>query len=202
MTNDPKPVTRCDNLSLPRDLRHGVGVNTQTRRAPRKNARGLTLIEVLVSAALLGFAVLALARIHTYAIEGLDKSDSVTTAMQLASQRLELLSGESITAALPSCPPLNPGIAGIEEGCLLDPRNLSNPKTCTEWRMGSEVPDTTGSYLQSGTGNGYRVDIVIADHPNQAFYPEAQVAVVSVCWTGAGGDVHEIQARRVFIPGA
>jgi len=53
--------------------------------------KGFTLIEVLVSMALVGIAVLGLAQIFTYSILNNSRSEKMSTATFLAQQQIEIL---------------------------------------------------------------------------------------------------------------
>lgn len=165
-------------------------------RRPRRSRRGLTLIEAMISAALLGIGIAALVRLHSTSVSGVASGRAVTHATAIAQQRSEMLSAQVAEGTLPACP--GDGF----DGCRQSDRVLSPPKTCTEWLDGSEVPATDGVIATNADERGFRVDVVLAPHPSINQYPNATLAITSVCWIGTKGDVHEVQARRVLVPGS
>lgn len=167
------------------------------RRPARASARGFTLVEVLISAVLLGIGVMALAELHASSIRGVKEGASITAATQIATQVMETLSAQAADdMVLPVCP--NNGA----RGCRANDRDLEPPKACTSWLATAEVPDPNGDSQTGATGEGYRVDTVIEVHPSVADFPNAVLITTSVCWMDRTGGVHELQTQRVLSPGA
>jgi len=75
------------------------------RRKGLKNERGFTLVEVMVALGILSFGVLAVASMQNTSLLGTARSNSVTTATNIAMDRMERLMAlpfNTLTALSPS----------------------------------------------------------------------------------------------------
>ena len=142
-----------------------------------RSTRGFSLVEVMVAAMILGIGVMAGIRVFGSSIDGVTSGRSRSTAATIATQRLESLGTQGVDK-LPSC-------TGAV-GCMVSPSQMATqlPNGCTE--MISE-------------GGLYRVDTIVAPHPDTARQPGARIATISVCWT-EDQTVHQVQFNRIFVP--
>ena len=147
----------------------------------------------MVTSMILGVAVLGLTSTYTNSQTGMVSSRSRSSAHELARQRIELLGTQNVQQ-LPDC-------AGAT-GCMANNAYSAELAAAGTFQCTQYVDDmeTLDPDLASAIGR-YRVDTVVVDHPDSARQPNARVVTVSVCWSDAVGKVHEIQARRTFVPG-
>jgi prepilin-type N-terminal cleavage/methylation domain-containing protein len=146
------------------------------RRKARSRARlGFTLIEVMISSALLGLGVLAGVRLFTSSVSGTSYVQDRSVATTLAVQRLERLGTQGVSA-LPACP-------GAPRGCREDRTTFTTPPACT-----SEIDFK------------YRLDTVITSHPDASRQNGARLVTVSVCWRDEQATIHQAQLDRLFVP--
>lgn len=162
--------------------------------AYRRGARGVTLIETLVSVAILGVGVLSLTRMTVFSEHGLAESRTRVDAQKLAEQRAERLVALA-TTDLPTCP--------TAEGCRQSRTAYSPAKApdatypCTEMVDGMSVADPT---VAGPAEAKFRVDTTVVAHPDPGQLAGAQVITVSACWTDLDGTVQEVQVQRMLVP--
>lgn len=163
------------------------------RRAPHSKRRGFSMLEVLIGAAVLGIGVLSAVRIFMVTAEGSHWTRSRSDAMEMGMQRLELMSTQD-TTQIPNCQ----GPVGCREDQTTMRPDLPpvGGFECTQYFGNTTIADPTQA---SDTGK-YRVDTVVAPHPDAVRQPGAQMVVVSVCWMDGKGNVHEAQSRRIMTP--
>jgi prepilin-type N-terminal cleavage/methylation domain-containing protein len=140
----------------------------------RRRRRGFTLIEVMISAALLGFGVLAGVRLFGSSTKGTAYVRDRAIATTLVVEQMERMGTQGMER-LPSCP----GLAGCRASTTL----LAPPVACS-------------ALIE----NKFRVDTVINEHPDKDRQRNARIATVSSCWTDVHGVVHEAQLERLFVP--
>ena len=163
------------------------------RRSPRKGQQGLTLVEVLVTSAVLGVGMVALAHTYNRAQSGVRQSRLGTAAIRIAEQRLERLATLPV-ARLAGC-------AGPATGCRSNRTTfapvLGNVGTyrCTQNVDGMGFHDPTA--LSTGL---FRVDTSVSAHPDPRQQTGALVITVSVCWSPAPQQVEQIQLQRMVVP--
>jgi prepilin-type N-terminal cleavage/methylation domain-containing protein len=167
-----------------------------TKTHERQQA-GFSLLEVLVATAILGVGLAALGRQYITAAHGVADSDGRAQAAMAAAQRIEALSTMEADevpacAASVSCRAAN----GVDFVADLPP---VGGFACTRWVDG---PDVFGpSARPRAAGQKFRIDASVVPHPDAARQPDGRLLTVNVCWRGADGRVHELQARRVLVPG-
>ena len=157
----------------------------------RKNARGFSLVEVMVASAILGVGVIAATKMFSSGVDGVSWTKNRSAATNIAIQRLEMLGTMGIDQ-LPACV----GQVGCKAGFNSVAPVLANAGTYACTRMLDDMigdPDTANA-----TGK-YRVDTVVEAHPDVGRQAEARLVTVSVCWTD-DTDVHQVQLNRLFIP--
>lgn len=153
----------------------------------------MSLVEVMISAGILGFGVLALVKVYTHSVHGMSSARRMGVAQQIASQRAELLM--TMGAGLPRC--------GGDVGCRASMSALGNPKApvgsvqCTQYVDGPVLPG-----IEDVNPSGrFRIDTHVAAHPGANQLQDGDLVTVSVCWKNDGGQVHQIQATRLVLPG-
>lgn len=149
--------------------------------------RGFSLLEVMISAAVLGVGVLAGVRLFTTGVEGNAWTRSRSTATTMAIQRLEQLGTRGVDL-LPA------GCTG-PVGCKAGQQELAPPVPCTQ-----QVDEMNVDVSVSEPNGKYRVDTVVEPHPDGGRQLGARVVTVSVCWQDPDGSVHEAQLDRLFVP--
>lgn len=176
----------------------GRGLRTWCRSAPRSGSAsgqgGFTLLEVLVSAVILGIGLIGLVNLHTASIRGLMKDEMASVASDVAKQRLE----EMMTLR----PNEIPACVG-DVGCRLEDKSDYAADLapvagfdCTRRVEGADVPRVSGA----PEAPRYRVDMVVEAHPDPIRQPEGRLVTVSVCWEDYAG-VQELQMRRLIVGG-
>lgn len=159
------------------------------RRAPRPSQRGFKLLEVLVAMTVLGVTAAGLMGLHVGAIHGIAESGSMSTAMDIATQRAELYLLEGDAALVTR------GCDATPTGCAATPPNPDD---------GIDDPDCAavvdGAQLGLGatpTGR-YRYDTTVnaLDGAQTGGYE----ARVTVCWREPTGAVRRVETRRLVAP--
>lgn len=167
-------------------------------KGPRRGRRGFSLIEIMISAAVLGIGLAGVVQLHFTSVRGLASGRSITLASEIATQRAEFLAGREIDVlALPNCP----RGTGNTPDCRLSVQAFAPTKSCTTWLAGSEVPLPTGADMPSELNMGYRRDVVVEAHPDTLNHNGSFLAIVSVCWRDAKGKIQQIQSQRLLVPG-
>ena len=154
----------------------------------------MTLIETMVSAAIVGVGVISLANMVFFAEDGIAVSRQRTSALEMARARGEWVATLP-TASVPQCL--------VVEGCRVDAQTYAPAKPAAGAYACSELLDSM-SNLEPGTSAAttgrYRVDTVVAPHPDPEQQAGAQLLSVTVCWTDAEGQVQEVEAQRLLVP--
>jgi prepilin-type N-terminal cleavage/methylation domain-containing protein len=171
--------------------------------------RGFSLVEVMVSVGILGVGLLGIVNLHTSSIIGLSRGQHIAMAQEVAMQQTELLETEatiatgSLESVLPNCPASR---STDPIGCQLSTTEYAPIKQCTMFLSDPNIPDPSGGFpsvLPPGSGDAstYRMDTVIAQHPDTLNHPGALMVTVSVCWSDDQQNVHQISTSRVLVPG-
>jgi prepilin-type N-terminal cleavage/methylation domain-containing protein len=164
----------------------------------QRGRRGFSLIEVMISAGVLGIGLAGVIQLHVSSVRGLASGRSISLAGEIASQRVEFIGGRDIdVASLPTCPR---GASGVVD-CRANKGNFTATKTCSTWLAESDVPTPAGLEIPSEPNVGYRRDLVIEAHPDTLNHNGSFLAIVSVCWRDSSGNVQQIQSQRLLIPG-
>lgn len=183
------------------------------RSGPGRSRRGFSLIEAMISAAVLGIALVGLVEMHTTSIRGTAKAEDVGRATEIARQLADRVASQPLDQ-MPGCGsaivPLaqtgcrgtpGPGrvLANAKPG--LDCTRIVNEDAVTNALSGDiETLTSVDPTLPSGTSPGaFRVDTWLSAHPNGA----AGTALVNVwvCWRDPSGAVQEVATQRVKIEG-
>lgn len=157
---------------------------------PRRTRRGFSLIEVMVSAVVLGIGVAALWAVYSSSARSLGHVRLRDLARRVVDQRLEILGGLS-AAALPAC--------GGPSGCR-DPGGDMRPDRpsaagypCTQWVHQDEV---SGGAITSGP---VRIDTVIEVPSAAEQSDQARVLEVSACWQDGTQRILTHVGRRLVL---
>lgn len=151
----------------------------------------------MISTGILGISVVTLAELYTSAARGVAERDAITDAVDVATQCAEQFATMD--------PDQVPACAG-SSSCRAAPTAFSTELppvgafNCTRWVDGPAVPDPQSGQVTVGTK--YRVDAVVGDHPDPNREAEARLLTINVCWSDATGAIHEVQLRRLLVPGA
>jgi hypothetical protein len=146
----------------------------------------------MVSSGLVGVGMLGVLNLTFVSQSGAVSSRSISTAKELAAQRLESLSTMAADR-LPAC-------AGAV-GCRASATTARTPLApvagfqCTQQVPGMELVDPSAAAV--GT---FRVDTVVAVHPGAQQQVGARLVTVSVCWTDEDGRVQELRAQKMMVP--
>ncbi|MEM7675066.1 MAG: prepilin-type N-terminal cleavage/methylation domain-containing protein [Myxococcota bacterium] len=159
----------------------------------RRHQRGLTLIEVMLTAAVLGVGIVALVATYNRAQVGVRSSRFKMSALRIAQQRLEHLATMPIER-LASC-------AGPIGGCRRDRAAMAPVLgNVGNYRCTQNV-DGMGFHDPMATANGqFRIDTSVQPHPDPRQQAGAVVVTVSVCWTDQPGLVEQVQVQRMVVP--
>src|SRR5262245_16850054 len=180
-------------------LRNRPTRSSNMRKNAARGRRGFSLIEAMVSAAVLGIGLLGVVELHRSSVRGLAIGRSITVASQIASQRAELIAGREADALnLPSCPVA----ADNNVGCKATRDAFAADKTCTAWLLESDVPTPAGADVANAPNQGFRRDIVITPHPDTINHAGSFVATISVCWRDQKNFVQELRQQKLLVPGA
>ena len=128
--------------------------------------KGFSLIEILISIALMGFALLGLAQLFTYSVMNTTRSDKMTNATFLAQQQIDFLRNlpaEEFTTL--SAAPLDESIDMNSDG-RFDYRRITEIQAAgNSWNVrvyvfqGYRGSTTTATLLQDPTDYNLRADI-------------------------------------------
>ena len=179
--------------------------------SPRR--AGFSLIEAMVSAAVLGIGLLGLVHIHKSSIRGTVRSTRLRHASEIARQAAEQIAAIPYQrlAAAPTAPencgpglgaplPVGPNGCRGADGVSTVPAPVK-PLGCTYNTDSGAVlqaTDPNGNALRDGLPTDpFRVDVAISQHPNPALYPSSGLVTVWVCFTDEAGYIHEITTSRV-----
>ena len=147
--------------------------------------------------AVLAVSATMLVQLHRSVIRGIARSDDVSIALDIASQRIEELNVQGADAA-PAC-------VGAAT-CLVDSDNFTGVLApagtfaCTTFVDSAPVPMSNGTPQPVGTR--FRVDTVVQNHPDITQLAGARLMTVSVCWRDIANNVRQVQSRRLLVPGA
>lgn len=185
-----------------------VGSSTRLDRA------GFSMIEAMVSAAVLGIGLTALVNAHISSIRGVDHSNESVIATSLAQQIADDFAVVQRGAAAPMFPAACDDLVPRNiQGCAADngigfAGVASGP--CTRYfeegaLPGGGVSVFDGALYSSGQttdpGYGFRVDIYASPHPDPSIdIADSRVIDVYVCWRDAnsmGRRVREVHETRV-----
>ena len=183
---------------------------TDVRR--RSRASGFSLIEAMVAAAILGFALVGLVQLHKSSMRGTARATNLGRASEVARQLAETAASQDFTQ-LPNCAP-GAGPAGGQlpappAGCraTVEPSGVFagvKPGSCTFYVDAAAVPSVDPGLNNDAAVNPqlrYRVDTAISQHPDTNNYPDTAVVTVWVCWLDEGGLVREISTSRLVTQG-
>lgn len=163
------------------------------RRRPRAGTRGLTLVEVMLTSAVLAIGMVALVHTFTQAQAGMRSSRLKTAALRIAEQRLERLSTLPVSRLA--------GCAGPALGCRTSMSALApvlgNVGTFLCTQNVDEMGFTDPTAVTAGQ---FRVDTSVLAHPDPRQQAGAMILSVSVCWTPVPGFVEQIQLQRLLVP--
>lgn len=186
-------------------------------RVARSSARGFSVVEALVAAAVLGIALVGMVQLHSSSIRGTARAERLGRASEVARQFAELLA-TTTPADLPACPPgpLAAPLVGAT-GCKGDVGQtfLFTPTKgvgCTFWvQDGPSVPSIDDPNAAAGaivaqpnagpTGpqpSQFRIDVSVSAHPSANRFPDAALLTVWVCWRDEIGRVNEVRTRRIL----
>lgn len=177
-----------------------------TRRRRSRRA-GFSLIEAMVAAGILGFALIGLVELHKGSMRGTVRAERVGRATEVARQIAEMTAAQAFDQ-LPTCGP-GAGPAGgqlpaVPNGCraTLGPSTVFaavRPGGCTYYTNEAAIaPVDPAAFPDAGDGLNYRVDISVSQHPDPVNYPNSALFTVWVCWTEEGGTVREITTSRII----
>lgn len=153
---------------------------------------GFSVIEVMVSAVLLGLGVMVLAKTLGASSQGLSLGKDRSAARQLALQRLETLSSRG-PELMPACPE--------SPGCRASFSSLASPLPSVDgFECTQSVVEPGFVDEQVDTPQGvYRVDVSSRTPLDPEQMAGAVLVQVSVCWV-EDGRVEEVQAHRLLVP--
>lgn len=161
----------------------------------RAKAAGLTLIEVMISAAVLGFGVMALAKVYTHTVRGMGSARHQGEAQQIALQRVEQLMGMGADHL--------PGCGVVPAGCRQTMSTYAAGKgadaggvQCTQRVDGPDLPALT----DVNAAGRYRIDTLVEAPGGANQQAGGQLVTVSVCWEN-GDTIQQVQVRRILLPG-
>lgn len=160
----------------------------------RRAQRGIGLIEVMISLAVFAIGAMALIRVFTATYRGIKVSQSNNAAVQIVQARLDELGGMD-ESLLPACNARSEGCRS-QMGQFAPVLVEAGQAQCTQYMEASTLKPIT----EASTGR-FRVDTVIRDQEGTTQMPGGRVVVVSVCWEGTGGAVHQVQSQRLVLPG-
>lgn len=158
----------------------------------------------MISAAILGVALVGLVQMHTTSIRGTAKAEDVGRATEIARQLADRIASQPLDQIV-GCGSATAPLA--EPGCRdsLGPgRTPTTPKggTCTRVVAEDAVADAASGdipTLDPTSPDGYRIDTWLSSHPNGA--PGTAQLHVWVCWRDPSGLINEVYTSRVKIDG-
>jgi hypothetical protein len=159
----------------------------------------------MISAAVLGIALVGLVEMHTTSIRGTAKAEDVGRATEIARQLADRVASLPVDQ-LPGCGSIDTPL-GVP-GCRATPgpgRSFSNPKggpSCTRFVDEDAIADAASGQiatLPTEQAGSYRIDTWLSQHPNGT--SGAGLLHVWVCWRDPAGVVQEVHTRRMKIAG-
>jgi len=161
----------------------------------RRQQVGFSIVEAMITLGVLGVTVSAITTTYVNAVHGYARNQALAEAVEVASQR-----AESIATLAPATVPACSGAALCKDGdTMTAPLTSVGGFDCSLWVDGAAVSQPGGA---PRAGQRFRVDTVVSAHPDAVRQPDARLVTVSVCWTDTVGTVHEVQTRRLMVPGA
>jgi type II secretory pathway pseudopilin PulG len=158
----------------------------------RRKQAGMSMIETMIAAGILGIGATAMVGLWTASSSGAAHVEGRTTAHMLAEQRLERLSGQA--TALPGCA----GAVGCRQSRRAYQPALSpaGPFQCTQFATEEQIVDPTTATAP----RKFRIDTVVQPHTDPVRYRDASIVTVSVCWTDVANQVQEVRLERMVVP--
>lgn len=168
----------------------------------------------MVSAVILGIALIGLVEMHARSVMGTMSADEMGRGAEVARQVADQIMSTPMTA-FQACGDPNAVLPPPPQGCrgTLGPsRTWTTPAgdPCTRYFRDDGITDaTTGAAVALSAADGadprfhpYRVDVRVARHPDN---PAATELHVWVCWqdqaTSQGGLIKEIHTSRLKVEG-
>lgn len=198
---------------LVRDVQTPTPAMSMRRRSEQA---GFSLIEAMISAAILGLALMGLVQLHKTSIQGTVKATAMGRASEVARQLAETASSvdfADLPPCLPGAGPAGAVLGPAPQGC----RGSIAPSTvwagqkangCTYYVESAAIPSVDPGYNPDGAVNPtlkYRVDIAVSQHPDNGVppsnYPDTAVVTVWVCWEDERGIVQELSTTRLVTSG-
>jgi prepilin-type N-terminal cleavage/methylation domain-containing protein len=147
------------------EIEGAMKITINKSKKPSKE-KGFSLVEILISIALMGFALLGLAQLFTYSVMNTTRSDKMTNATFLAQQQIDFLRNlpaEEFTNL--SAAPLDESIDVNNDG-RFDYRRITEIQTAgNSWNVrvyvfqGYRASTATGTLLLNPTDYNLRADI-------------------------------------------
>ena len=160
---------------------------------PRRTVRGLTLVEVMLTSAVLAIGMVALAHTYSRAQTGMRASRLKTAALRIAEQRLERLSTLPVDR-ISAC-------VGPVTGCRSNRSTLAPVLGNVGTYLCTQNVDEMGFADPTALTTGrFRVDTAVQTHPDPRQQAGAMIVTVSVCWTPTPGVVDQVQLQRMIVP--
>ncbi|MCB9654764.1 MAG: hypothetical protein H6729_11605 [Deltaproteobacteria bacterium] len=151
------------------------------------------MLETIAAALVLGVGTLAITRSFTVSQQELSWTRSHAIARNLARQRLADFSTKRVED-LPACV----GTLGCRASRTEMNAELGvvGSFACTQYSDGLTILPDSGTSSSEGL---FRIDTVVADHPEIARFPTGHILTVSVCWRDQHGAIQEVQSRQVVL---
>lgn len=173
----------------------------------RRSQRGFSLIEAMVAAGILGFALVGLVELHKTSMRGTVRAERVGRATEVARQIAEQTAAQPFNQ-LPNCAPgagpTGGQLAPAPNGCraTLEPSTVFSavrPNGCTFYTDEADVtPADPTAVADAGSNRRFRVDLAVSQHPDPVSYPDSALLTVWVCWVEEGGVIREINTSRII----
>ncbi len=186
------------------------------------------MIEAMVSAGVLGIALIGLVNLQTNAIKGMRSARHMHEGVEMARQVLDRITVQGLATVDALGCAANPTLANPDaSGCRQSfgtnagggTGQFSAPTGCTMWRSETDVldaqvgtprmaQDLAGNPCNAGTqecSGAHRIDVRVSNAPGAYnLQPQARIVDVWVCWRGndaTNANIHQSHARRVMAPG-
>ncbi|HJL41694.1 MAG TPA: prepilin-type N-terminal cleavage/methylation domain-containing protein [Myxococcales bacterium LLY-WYZ-16_1] len=160
------------------------------RRRPRAGRAGFSIIEALVSAAVLGIGLAALVSVHLSSVKGVDNSNEMVVARSLAVQLAD--------EAAASFEATGTVFLGACDRAAADRANFNCATSngsgfvapafpnCVRYFEEGAAPNAGSTLFQSGAlvdpGVGYRAGVFASAHPDASVGIGTRVIDAVVCW--------------------